>query len=676
MPRRNANLGLITAPVIAGCRKLIDTPLVINGTEVTPSVQLLGVDASASGWTCRSTGRTLAQTGSGPTYDLDGPALTDNAVGGGASHYLTQATWPEVTLAELDGCWEAVLFIPESGSSLPYASSNESNPRWYIYMSVTGVLNLFIHDGSGYKQVSNGVGGTLAGQWIHFFAGWNEDENSTNGFHSYTNVTLCAAPQNPYTIGSVGGARLNVLQAAAGCKLALLHFWKGSDLWSAGATGAAEMAALAKERYALWIGDTALHNHETLIPEVSGSRTTPAYGERVIDYGTGEKQLFYHGANGLRLDVIKDPHTGLWLPGHRREPERSQLVKTNRDLDSWSISQASVPTTDYEAPDGSLTADVIHENATAAVQHGIYNSHTASSTLGVGYEYSTYVKMLNRRYMTITAFSVSESTPKYTDYGFDLQQKVGIPAVSYPARDGDEAYLIDDLGNGWLRIGFNKVAEVTALYYTLIFTANESGGLVYNFHQGLDQDSFALWLPQTEAGKYASSPIINDGAGMVTRTADAAGVKVLGAEMAWMEWTLLVPVIVPGHTPGSNLKLISVYKDGAAGTDHVSLWADTSKQALVTSAASGKSAGSATAAGSDICDGGLHWLSIHAKDGQVYCWVDSMFVGIDHDAGIAPDLDRVSIEPSGAWVGGIIMLPRCKRLQPRPGRYQRQLIAA
>lgn len=182
-----------------------------------------------------------------------------------------------------------------------------------------------------------------------------------------------------------------------------------------------------------------------------------------------------------------------------------------------------------------------------------------------------------------------------------------------------------------------------------------------------DGSSVAFYMAHAQSettALYRSSPIRTTSAS-VTRTADSAVVYDLSTSLSSQQWTLLVPVVIPEHTPSADLKLLSLYEDGAAGTDHVTAWVDTSGYLKLTSAMTGGSAGAVTVS-KTISDGKLHWLSIHAKHGKLAAFVDHVNGNVDMDAGIAASINRLSIEPSGAWVGQVSTWRRWMDYQPRP----------
>lgn len=363
------------------------------------------------------------------------------------------------------------------------------------------------------------------------------------------------------------------------------------------------------------------------------TRTTTAYAQRPLLGSAGNPlRLFSVGANFTRSEVVQDPATGQWLPGYRLEPQRTNRLPNCNDPSAanWTVN-GSVAIT----PNTGEVADPAGGN-------------TAAKIVGLG------------------DLSVDDF--------YDLVSGMG---PNQPFSMGCWIYPITTTGVLRLRTAVSgnidtDLSTLTTGQWTRIVSdgtvliANGAGNAYINplRQSGASLLDFYWWCGSMEPSTYyCSSPIVTADTA-VTRTADSPIIWIL-APTAERELTLLVPVLIPTHTPSGDLKLFSIYKDGAAGTDHITAWVDTAGKFKITSAHSGGASG-ALVVDKVISDGVLHWVSVHAKSGQLLGFVDSTFKAVDLGVTVAPDLDRLSYEPHGGWTGGCSWWRSFIHYMPRP----------
>jgi len=391
----------------------------------------------------------------------------------------------------------------------------------------------------------------------------------------------------------------------------------------------------------------AIHNHAAVAP-TGGTRTSAAHRQ---DLNGTVLQLYSVAANHIRSGCVKDPTTGLYLPGVLLEPERENLWVHNTDIENqWATTGGSLSAA--PATLAGIGAARLTEDGTTTF-HRTFSGTGMSFTAAQQYTVSFLVSAVGRDVAAI-AFS-NNGTNTWANWLLSTN------TVGYSS--GFDAVAIHNMGTCSLCLGTWTHAATEGRDPGIhARDGNNNSYPITDTYAGSSAAALDVTAAQIETGAFPSS-LIETAAAAVTRTADSAVVYTLGSEMAKREWTLLAPVLIPEHTPASDLKLLSVYKNGAAATDHVTLWADTSGYAKATSAASGGDAGEAVTS-TIISDGDIHWVSIHVKHGQLYINVDNdKDVVVDNTASIAADLDRCSIEPSGAWVGGIGMVPQFIRAQ-------------
>ena len=405
----------------------------------------------------------------------------------------------------------------------------------------------------------------------------------------------------------------------------------------------------------------ALHSHGSLTPS-GGTRTSIAFRQDTPDRIVTriESEL----ANHIRSSMMRDPVSGLWLPSIQLEPPRTNICLRSEDLTVhgvWSHLRCDhTDTTNSTLPTGAATDnDCVHEDATAASNH-FFTQANLTTDAGT-WCWSFFSEMINRRWMAFR-FNL---TLNQIIWG-DLQDlAIGANYIGTTARG------VKDWGDGLGRFWFSFTGEAAAKS-AFLYVADREGqpaeGFPRNF-DGLDQDSFFFEFAQLEKGEYPSSYIKTEAAS-VQRTADAPVVYTLGPVLGGREATLLVPYISPvPYTPAADVDLFSIYKNGAAGTDHLTghLEGGTGKL-KVTSAANGGAAGEVVV-NKVISDERFHWLAVSARNGQLHAWVDnSGNHEADADATMAPDLDRFDLKPHGGWSGGVHMWPQFSRMIPRPVR--------
>ena len=248
--------------------------------------------------------------------------------------------------------------------------------------------------------------------------------------------------------------------------------------------------------------------------QLSNSASLDPY---VYNPGAAPSSTAYYGP---RFDY--DPVT-LAAKGLLIEEQRTNLVTYSEQFNdaAWSKIRATVDPNVATAPDGTLNADKLVEDTTAA------NSHSAARILGSPlaagtYTYTTYIKQAGRRYAQIMLIVDPASTNLRYAVVFDLQTGTVTSTAATATPPTSIANAISDAGNGWYRcsvtVGNPSGLRVDALISTSVSTTASVAGQNTN---GDGVSGLFLYGAQLEAGSFATS-YIPTVASTVTRSADVA----------------------------------------------------------------------------------------------------------------------------------------------------------
>jgi hypothetical protein len=380
------------------------------------------------------------------------------------------------------------------------------------------------------------------------------------------------------------------------------------------------------------------------------ARNSPATAQRhLLNVADKPVRQFRVGHNWLRWETQRDPVSGLYLRGLRLEPIRANLRTYSNQIDQWTkgIAGDSTDTNGALGLYGEATADgLIADNTTG--QHRRYLGKTLS---GVNHAYWCIAKQGNFKYIAL--YDGNSGRGKYFDLDLvEVGNSIGtIVGSGIQSLGGDPPWCF-----AWLVFLANAAATNTFIY------SIETNG---NLNSTGDGSTVNTWFDhvQLESGLYPSSRIDAVDSNQ-TRQADDPVVWEI-APTVNREFTVLVPIITPKRIPTSFIRLFSVYKDGAQSTDHVSAWIRASNGKFrATSAATGETGGEAIV-DKVVSDYELHWCSLHAQHGRLTACMDGEYA-FEFDAGIADDLNRISVDPHGGWSGRPLMWPKFMERQPRP----------
>lgn len=180
------------------------------------------------------------------------------------------------------------------------------------------------------------------------------------------------------------------------------------------------------------------------------------------------------------------------------EETRTNLVLYNSAFDTptsganWTKTRSNITANATTAPDGTLTADLLYEDSTAASTHVILQNVAVSS--GAVYTSSFYVKYAGRRWVRI----IDGSTVTGSAW-FDVQNGV----IGFVTGTGSPSAAMQALANGWYRISVTMTTAGTSMNSQLqLCQVNGS-----NSYDGDGSSGVYIWGAQVEAGAYVTSVI-------------------------------------------------------------------------------------------------------------------------------------------------------------------------
>ena len=241
--------------------------------------------------------------------------------------------------------------------------------------------------------------------------------------------------------------------------------------------------------------------------EVVTGQSNQAPGEYV---SVGVLAAPWHGAgiDGVKKDFLTTngnsvvgnvviEATGTPIPAATRKKYLSEGQRTNQcgysqkfdEVVAWSTNMVVAPD-QIAAPDGTITADAIFEQALVSV-HNIYQGQNFTA---VPHTFSFYAKYLGRQWIAGRVDDGITVNPTY----FDIQNGVvgNLGAASNAT--------INSLGNGWFRCSLT-LTPLAATWY-IVVNSVLGNGMFGNFLGDITKGVY-LWGAQVEAAPFASSYI-------------------------------------------------------------------------------------------------------------------------------------------------------------------------
>lgn len=264
---------------------------------------------------------------------------------------------------------------------------------------------------------------------------------------------------------------------------------------------------------------------------------------------------YYDNTGTLVSAAINTPRfdynpTTLELKGLLVEDAATNLCIQSQALNSvsWSKANSSVVADATTAPDGTLTADELIENA-AAGSHGASIANVATLIpVGTIYTQSVYVKagVGTRRCQFI--FAGNAYVGLYTNFNFQTETLVLGTGIS--------SGRVDKCPNGWYRITISAATIVDLQPYTLLVRLCDTNQASNRSYTGDGTSSIYVWGAQAELGTFGTSYIPTAGA-TASRSADSLSITGLTFSGFWnaSEGTFRLKGINDGGSSGDYINI-------------------------------------------------------------------------------------------------------------------------
>jgi hypothetical protein len=170
-------------------------------------------------------------------------------------------------------------------------------------------------------------------------------------------------------------------------------------------------------------------------------------------------------------------------------PANLVLQSQTFDNASWIKTRSSVTADATTSPDGTVNADKLVEDATAANNH--FTSQSVTTT-AIAYTFTVYAKAAERGYVTLINSTVASGCC------FDLiTGVVGVASGATPT-----ASTITDVGNGWYRCSITVTATAASNAWRINVMASNSANTAYN---GDGTSGIYIWGAQLEPVTYQTT---------------------------------------------------------------------------------------------------------------------------------------------------------------------------
>jgi len=300
---------------------------------------------------------------------------------------------------------------------------------------------------------------------------------------------------------------------------------------------------------------SSLLEQASLVVTPNGTKASKLYSVKPTD-GSGDMTVVRAttatrvNSSGLiessAINVPRLDYTGSTCPSLLVEPQRTNLVTYSEEFDNaiWAKTDSTVNANATTSPSGTMTADKLVENNTNSNHYML--QQIGSLVVGNTYFMSIYLKEAgrNRGRVRVTGASAIEIE-------FNLQTGTVSLANAINA-------IIQNMGNGWYRVGFSFVANATTMSTIISLSNSTTGNSGFNYtYLGDNTSGLFLWGAQLEAGANDTS-YIPTVASTVTRNADVISKTGISSLIGQTEGTIFLDIKLdlPTDTQSTFFSLI------------------------------------------------------------------------------------------------------------------------
>jgi hypothetical protein len=592
--------------------------LTINSTTVSPTLAYLasGLLSGTGDWPALyggSTGYLSLQAGS-PTYSrnaLLGVNGDDLTVQGDGTAYWAAAGNAFADITTEDIVAEMVVRITDTVINPRIFDKRGAGNGYTCYGTNTGPVAFYMDDGTGTVNVVTATltDGMLAHMVVFIdrsgYGQWYVQGAASGAAVDVSGAALSITKATPFTIAATATGTFPYES-----DIQLVALWK-SAAW----LDTHLQAAVAQEMYWRRCG---------ILPQLAPSgdelptftRSTTRYFHRTSQTTTPMLHL-----GGAGLLVVDDD--GVLIEG----AATNLCLQSQRFHVTWAPVRASVTQDAATAPNDTATADAIHEDATAANTHYIYQNLTFVD--GTEYCISVWAKAANRDWLFMYVTRTGVDVYCY----FDLSNGTATPAATC-----NNSGVID-YGNGWYRCWMTFDADTDGAQPLYLFAAESNGDYTFD---GLDQDSIYVWGAQQETAAYPTSYIettISSG----TRNADVLDLHadIAAALNTAQQGTVECEIKIPDQDYPASGYVFEV-SDGTANNrivGYVSVTGDEAYTYVIDGGVLQANAGT----GGDIVDGSWHKFSMAWQTNRISLKVDDVAGAVDTSCTIPTGLTQMRI---------------------------------
>jgi len=620
----------------SGVHRLIETPLVANGSEASTILRFPLHNASASGLPEYGGAGTLAlQAGTAPTYDQPGAFLgsLDNGTLFNAGGYFAAGNNTLGDVDAEDGIDEMLFRFGTGGGTMAIAGKNNtSNNGVHFYQSAT-TLHMLLGSGGSYVHASSA--GALTPGGIYLVHGiWDKSGSAilyvtaVAGAPGVISALGSFSIANPLAVGARTGGGIPFNEDVFYYARHLKSGWLDTHL----------QPDLAKERVALVTGSRPLISIASTTSLAACGTTSPAYQERTV---SGAQRLYQMGPSAPRY-VQKTDANGADFTGMCIEGGATNGFAYNNVGASWTNVALCSSTDGQTDPAGGTAAIRCVLIANTGQLHIGENVDMGEALANKPISMSGWVKR------------VSGGTQVYF---------ACVDCTSWANGGREEAVTIPDV---WTPVKSLATFQATAAGQTANMrfgTQSNKGG------SNLPAITFDVWLPQFTLNEdHPSSSIKVPSTALVTRAADSPH-RISGASHFGPKgFALWGEVLCHAFTPTRNHHLWTAYKSGAAATEHVKCFVDTAGKLNVQSATAGGDSGAVITA-SAINNNVVRAYCVSFEQGRLRLWVNGAEATPDTVVDLVAGLDTLDwgTDEAGANHAGPGVLPGARyQLVPHP----------